>query len=186
MHSVRTGFGIPSVNRYVDVSTSNFCGLKFRSNVVVLPTNKNIKLTSVGFVRFTWLEKNDDQGDQEVSDDSDDDSKADGKELTYEELAATIRPVEQGKRYTHPRQSGSVSYRKLSAPISPTSLPRRSSASLNSTTSTVSTWLSVNLLPGPHVVQAQRSSARSLTRTPQGSDRQRFDPSQLAHCRSQN
>jgi hypothetical protein len=102
MHSVRTGFGIPSVNRYVDVSTSNFCGLKFRSNVVVLPTNKNIKLTSVGFVRFTWLEKNDDQGDQEVSDDSDDDSKADGKELTYEELSATIRPVEQGKRYTTP------------------------------------------------------------------------------------
>ena len=61
------------MKRYVDVSTSNFCGLKIRYKVVLL-TNKNIKLTSVDFVRFTWLE----------------------------ELAAIIRPVEQGKRHTTP------------------------------------------------------------------------------------
>ncbi|KAI0316724.1 hypothetical protein OF83DRAFT_1292608 [Amylostereum chailletii] len=77
-----------------------------RDQTVELLRSKNIKLSSVEFVRFTWHNKNDDQGEQEVEDDDkdeddgeddgeDDDSQDDGNHLKYEDFAA-IKPVEDG------------------------------------------------------------------------------------------
>ena len=66
---------------------------------------RNIKVTSVDFVRFTWLNK---QADREISsdedndNDNDDDDNDDEQELSYDNIPR-IQPVEYGDRhYTNP------------------------------------------------------------------------------------
>ncbi|TFY57033.1 hypothetical protein EVG20_g8701 [Dentipellis fragilis] len=70
-----------------------------RDQTVELLKSKGIKLSSVEFVRFTWLNEDD---CQEVEDDSEgDDSQEDGNDLRYEDIP-DIEPVEYGNRYTTP------------------------------------------------------------------------------------
>lgn len=71
-----------------------------RSKVVELLNQKNIKVSSVDFVRFTWLNK---KADQEIEDEDEDDAKEEEEEdVTYDDIPP-IRPVEGGERhYTNP------------------------------------------------------------------------------------
>ncbi|KIO20961.1 hypothetical protein M407DRAFT_29405 [Tulasnella calospora MUT 4182] len=73
-----------------------------RDKVVELLDKKNIKVSSILFVRFTWLEKKADQEIQEEEDDDDDDDDNNEEELTYDDIPL-IQPVEDGERhYTNP------------------------------------------------------------------------------------
>jgi len=64
--------------------------------VVELLTQRNISLTSVDFVRFTWLNK---QPDHEiVSEDDDDNDAKEEEEEDYDDIPH-IKPVEDGVRY---------------------------------------------------------------------------------------
>ncbi|KAI0034775.1 hypothetical protein K488DRAFT_77071 [Vararia minispora EC-137] len=68
-----------------------------RDQVVVLLDQRKIKVTSVDFVRFTWLDKH---ADREISDD-DDDAKEE-QDLGHDDIPR-IQPVEYGDRhYTNP------------------------------------------------------------------------------------
>ncbi|KAI9430420.1 hypothetical protein H4582DRAFT_2121947 [Lactarius indigo] len=73
-----------------------------RDQVVELLNQRNIKVSSVDFVRFTWLNK---KADQEIevednNDDNDDNAKEEG--VTYNGIPP-IQPVEDGERhYTNP------------------------------------------------------------------------------------
>ncbi|KAG9078854.1 hypothetical protein FRC06_008135 [Ceratobasidium sp. 370] len=72
-----------------------------RDKVVVLLNMRNIKVTSVDFVRFTWLNKKPDQEIVEEEDDNDDDAKEEEK-VDYDDIQP-IKPVEDGVRhYTNP------------------------------------------------------------------------------------
>ncbi|KAI0247604.1 hypothetical protein BJV78DRAFT_1380229 [Lactifluus subvellereus] len=69
-----------------------------RDQVVVLLDQKKIKVTSVDFVRFTWLNKH---ADREIEDDEDGDEDDDAKQeedLNYDDIPR-IQPVEYGDRY---------------------------------------------------------------------------------------
>ncbi|KAF7321492.1 hypothetical protein MKEN_00670000 [Mycena kentingensis (nom. inval.)] len=68
-----------------------------RDKVVDLLDARKIKVTSVDFVRFTWLNKNKDQeiGDDDQDDDEDDDEDAD---VDYDDIPP-IQPAEYGGRY---------------------------------------------------------------------------------------
>lgn len=69
--------------------------------MVELLDQRNIKVTSVDFVRFTWLIKKPDQEIEEEEDDDDDNAKEE-EELDYDAIP-TIQPVEDGIRhYTNP------------------------------------------------------------------------------------
>ena len=63
----------------------------------MLLKQRNIKVTSVDFLRFTWLNK---KKDQEIEDDEDEDEDGDGDEedLSYDDIPR-IQPVEDGDRY---------------------------------------------------------------------------------------
>ena len=68
-----------------------------------LLNQRNIKVSSVDFVRFTWLNK---KADQEIEEDDDDDDGDDGakeeEDFTYDDIPP-IHPVEDGERhYTNP------------------------------------------------------------------------------------
>ena len=66
--------------------------------VVVLIDQKKIKVTSVDFVRFTWLNKH---ADREIEDDDDDDTKEE-QDFSYNDIPR-MQPVEYGHRhYTNP------------------------------------------------------------------------------------
>ena len=70
------------------------------SQLVELLDKGGIKLTSVDLVRFTWLEKEEDQEIQEEEDNQDDDEEdTQNHNLAYEDIP-TIKPVEEGKRHT--------------------------------------------------------------------------------------
>lgn len=75
-----------------------------RSKAVELLKERKIKVTSVDFVRFTWLNKKenqeiDDDDDDDEGDDSDSDEDAD---IGYDDIPP-IQPVEYGERhYTNP------------------------------------------------------------------------------------
>jgi hypothetical protein len=64
---------------------------------VVSLDERGIRLTSVDLVRFTWIEKNDDQEDEEDEEDSEEDED----NPNYDDFAP-IKPVEDGTRYTTP------------------------------------------------------------------------------------
>ncbi|KAG9016342.1 hypothetical protein FRB90_003216 [Tulasnella sp. 427] len=68
-----------------------------RDQVVVLLDQKKIKVTSVDFVRFTWLNKH---ADREISDDEDEDEDdaEEEQDFSYDEIPR-IQPVEYGDRY---------------------------------------------------------------------------------------
>ncbi|THH28675.1 hypothetical protein EUX98_g5521 [Antrodiella citrinella] len=73
-----------------------------RDQIVDLLTSKDITFSSVDLVCFTWLNKDNDQGEHEVDDDSkDDSSQDDDSSLNYEDFPA-IKPVEDGTRYITP------------------------------------------------------------------------------------
>ena len=73
-----------------------------RSKVVELLNQKSIRVSSVDFVRFTWLNK---KADQEIEEEDDNDDEGDAEEeedVTYDDIP-TIQPVEYGERhYTNP------------------------------------------------------------------------------------
>jgi hypothetical protein len=72
------------------------------SQVVALLDQKNIKVTSVDFVRFTWLNKWVDREIEEDEGDDDDDDSKEEQDLTYDDIPP-IQPVEYGDRhYTNP------------------------------------------------------------------------------------
>lgn len=55
-------------------------------------------MSSVDFVRFTWLNK---KADQEIEEDEDDDAKEE-EDVTYDDIPP-IKPIEDGERhYTNP------------------------------------------------------------------------------------
>jgi hypothetical protein len=60
---------------------------------VKLLDRNGVRLTSVDFIPFTWIEKNDDQEDQPDDEDEEDESS-----VIYDDIA----PVEDGTRYTTP------------------------------------------------------------------------------------
>ncbi|KAJ3724143.1 hypothetical protein DFJ43DRAFT_1226334 [Lentinula guzmanii] len=68
-----------------------------RDQVVVLLDQRKIKVTSVDFVRFTWLNKH---ADREIEDDEDDgeDDDAEEENLKYDDIPR-IQPVEFGDRH---------------------------------------------------------------------------------------
>ncbi|KAJ3797639.1 hypothetical protein GGU11DRAFT_824353 [Lentinula aff. detonsa] len=68
-----------------------------RDQVVVLLDQRKIKVTSVDFVRFTWLNKH---ADREIEDDEDDEEDNDAEEenLNYDDIPR-IQPVEYGDRH---------------------------------------------------------------------------------------
>ncbi|CAE6389034.1 unnamed protein product [Rhizoctonia solani] len=71
-----------------------------RDQVVVLLDQKKIKVTSVDFVRFTWLNKH---ADREIEDDENDDEDAEDEEDMNYDDTPRIQPVEYGDRhYTNP------------------------------------------------------------------------------------
>ncbi|KAH7882679.1 hypothetical protein F5I97DRAFT_1816563 [Phlebopus sp. FC_14] len=80
---------------------------RLRNEVVVVLDRKRVKLTSVDLVRFTWPNEPDDQGKQQVKDDSEYDSEYDSessseddkKSIHFEDFA-TIKPVDN--RYITP------------------------------------------------------------------------------------
>ncbi|CAE6530617.1 unnamed protein product [Rhizoctonia solani] len=71
---------------------------RVRDKVVELLDAKNIELTCVDFIRFTWLNK---KKDQEIEEDEEEDEENNGDEedLDYHAMAP-IMPVEDGDRYT--------------------------------------------------------------------------------------
>ncbi|EAU89050.1 hypothetical protein CC1G_10019 [Coprinopsis cinerea okayama7 len=72
---------------------------KVRDQVVMLLDRRNIKVTLVDFVRFTWLKK---PVDREIDDDDDDDDAKEEEELNYDDIPR-IQTVEYGDRhYTNP------------------------------------------------------------------------------------
>jgi hypothetical protein len=72
-----------------------------RSKVVELLNQREIKVSSVDFVCFTWLNKKADQEIEEEDDDDDDDAKEE-EDVTYDDIPP-IQPVEDGERhYTNP------------------------------------------------------------------------------------
>ncbi|KAH8116061.1 hypothetical protein DFH11DRAFT_1507017 [Phellopilus nigrolimitatus] len=85
-----------------DFGTDDVTWDAIRDQVVVLLDKKKIKVTSVDFVRFTWLNKH---ADREISDDEDDEDEDDAKEeqdFNYDDIPR-IQPVEYGDRhYTNP------------------------------------------------------------------------------------
>ncbi|KAH9847380.1 hypothetical protein C2E23DRAFT_848889 [Lenzites betulinus] len=75
-----------------------------RDQVVVLLNQRNIKVTTVDFVRFTWLNKHADQEIEDVDDedDRDEDDANEEEELNYDDIPL-VKPVEDGIRhYTKP------------------------------------------------------------------------------------
>ncbi|KAL1749250.1 hypothetical protein HDZ31DRAFT_71061 [Schizophyllum fasciatum] len=69
---------------------------RIRDQVVVLLKQRNIKVTSVDFLRFTWLNK---KKDQEIEDeDEDEDGDGDEEDFSYDDIPR-IQPVEDGDRY---------------------------------------------------------------------------------------
>ncbi|KAI0667645.1 hypothetical protein C8Q78DRAFT_1071745 [Trametes maxima] len=76
-----------------------------RDQVVVLLDQKRIKVTSVDFVRFTWLNQHEDreiEADEDDEDDEDDKDDDTEEELKYDDIPR-IQPVEYGNRhYTNP------------------------------------------------------------------------------------
>ncbi|KAH9047443.1 hypothetical protein EDB83DRAFT_1461953 [Lactarius deliciosus] len=74
---------------------------RVRDRVVELLNQKNIRVSSVDFVRFTWLNKKADHEIKEEEDDDDDDAKEE-EDVTYDDIPLT-QPVEDGERhYTNP------------------------------------------------------------------------------------
>ncbi|KAI0033279.1 hypothetical protein K488DRAFT_48055 [Vararia minispora EC-137] len=79
---------------------------RVRDKVVDLLKERDIRVTSVDFVRFTWLNKTE---DQEIDDDDDDDEGEDNDDdddeeadVSYDDIPL-IQPVEYGERhYTNP------------------------------------------------------------------------------------
>ncbi|KAA1475589.1 hypothetical protein DENSPDRAFT_874109 [Dentipellis sp. KUC8613] len=71
-----------------------------RDQVVVLLDRKKIKVTSVDFVRFTWLIKHADREieDDEDEDEDDGDDAEEEQSLNYDDIPR-IQPVEYGDRY---------------------------------------------------------------------------------------
>ncbi|KIO23305.1 hypothetical protein M407DRAFT_214897 [Tulasnella calospora MUT 4182] len=71
-----------------------------RDKVVELLNQRQIKISSVDFVRFTWLDK---KADKEIEEEGDDDDGANEEEdITYDDIPP-IKPVEDGERhYTNP------------------------------------------------------------------------------------
>ena len=72
-----------------------------RSKVVEFLKQRSIQVTSVDFVRFTWLDKKPDQEIVEEEEDDDDDDDEDAKEeeeVNYDDIP-TIKPVEDGIRH---------------------------------------------------------------------------------------
>ncbi|KAH9047158.1 hypothetical protein EDB84DRAFT_1264204 [Lactarius hengduanensis] len=92
--------------RIVDVPDSHEFGQngtwdRVRDRVVELLDQKSIRVSSVDFVRFTWLNKMADQEIEEEEDDDDDDAKGE-EDVTYDDIPP-IQPVEYGERhYTNP------------------------------------------------------------------------------------
>ncbi|KAH8999802.1 hypothetical protein EDB86DRAFT_3138975, partial [Lactarius hatsudake] len=91
--------------RIVDVPDSHEFGQngmwdRVRDRVVELLNQKSIRVSSVDFVRFTWLNK---KADQEIEEEDDDDDDAKEEEdITYDDIPP-IQPVEDGERhYTNP------------------------------------------------------------------------------------
>jgi hypothetical protein len=69
---------------------------------VELLNQRNIRVSSVDFVRFTWLNKKADQEIDEEEDDNDDDDTEEEEDVTYDDIPP-IQPVEDGERhYTNP------------------------------------------------------------------------------------
>jgi len=68
---------------------------------VKLLDKNGVHLTSVDFVRFTWIEKNDDQEDQPDDEDEDgqEEDEEDESSVNYDDIAPVER-VEDGTRYT--------------------------------------------------------------------------------------
>ncbi|PIL25967.1 hypothetical protein GSI_11721 [Ganoderma sinense ZZ0214-1] len=72
---------------------------RVRDQVVELLNQRNIRLPSVDFVRFTWLNK---KTDQEIEDDEDDSGEELEEYVDYDDIPP-IQPVEDGERhYTNP------------------------------------------------------------------------------------
>ncbi|KAG2003752.1 hypothetical protein CC2G_004334 [Coprinopsis cinerea AmutBmut pab1-1] len=72
-----------------------------RDQVVMLLNQRNIKVTLVDFVRFTWVKKPVDREIEDDDEDEDDDAK-EGEELNYDDIPR-IQTVEYGDRhYTNP------------------------------------------------------------------------------------
>ncbi|KAI0320034.1 hypothetical protein OF83DRAFT_1169689 [Amylostereum chailletii] len=70
-----------------------------RDRVVELLDQRNIRVSSVNFVRFTWLNK---KADQEIEEEDDDDDAEEDEDVTYDDIPP-IQPVEDGERhYTNP------------------------------------------------------------------------------------
>ncbi|EJC99999.1 uncharacterized protein FOMMEDRAFT_142497 [Fomitiporia mediterranea MF3/22] len=70
-----------------------------RDQVVKLLNQRNIRVSSVDFVRFTWLNK---KADQEIEEEDDDDDAREEEDVTYDDFPP-IQPVEDGERhYTNP------------------------------------------------------------------------------------
>ncbi|KAG8722836.1 hypothetical protein FRC08_007784 [Ceratobasidium sp. 394] len=74
-----------------------------RDHVVTLLDNRDVSITSVDFVRFTWLDKTADEEVEEDDDhdDDEDDSQDEAEEepvVSYDDIAR-IQPVEDGKRH---------------------------------------------------------------------------------------
>jgi hypothetical protein len=69
---------------------------------VVLLDQKKIKVTSVDFVRFTWLNKHAEREIVDHDDDDDDDDPREEQDFSYDDIPR-IQPVEYGHRhYTNP------------------------------------------------------------------------------------
>ncbi|GJJ08359.1 hypothetical protein Clacol_002573 [Clathrus columnatus] len=72
---------------------------RVRDKVVKFLKRRKIKVTSVDFVRFTWLDK---RPDQEIVEDEDDAKEEEEEEVDYDDIP-TIKPVEDGIRhFTNP------------------------------------------------------------------------------------
>jgi hypothetical protein len=83
---------------YVVFSLRDNLLTNIRSKVVELLNQKNIRVSSVDFVRFTWITK---KADQEIEEEEDDDGDDDAKEeevITYDDIPP-IQPIENGERY---------------------------------------------------------------------------------------
>ncbi|KAJ3529530.1 hypothetical protein NM688_g7841 [Phlebia brevispora] len=87
-----------------------------RAEVVKLLDERDIKLTSVDLVRFTWVEKSDDQedveseeGQEDEESEEDQEDEADEANLNYDDIApVTVKPVVDGAIYTAPAVSGDI------------------------------------------------------------------------------
>src|SRR5277367_4232111 len=102
-NSVRMACATRSATRCVAFSLRNNFMINVRSKVVELLNQRNIKVTSVDFVHFTWLIKDPDLEIEEDDDDDEDEEDAkDEEEVGYDSIPP-IQPVEDGIRcYTNP------------------------------------------------------------------------------------